>query len=283
MIDALLWIAVATATATGEPALPPPYQVEGVISGFNRYHNDLLGVSSPRVVIDLGAVEGKEFPEYEQFGIMTVIGSAGIGRFHLESIGKICEFLCGDEAEECHYVAYIVPVTGLDDIGTPLVALPGDFELTDFTPPAQHEVAIDDALRERGFARPLWPDEEEEGGTRYRFEPLAGGAVAVETRWGEGDTYRYESSGCRATTWRGLTTVMCEGLEGILADGAPAFVSLPDYNSPAARILASFDHAGASYYLVQLAIKAQTVHGLVVRTDEGWRALIRPRDYALLC
>lgn len=212
---------------------------------------------------------------------MTVVGNAGVGRINLESIGKICEFLCGDEAEECHYVAYMVPVTELDEIGTPLLALPGDYALTDFTLPEPQEVAIDEALRERGFVRALWPDEE--GGYRYRFEPLAGGGLAVEARWGEGDPYRYSSSGCRATKWKGLTTVMCDGMEGILVDGAPALVSYPDYNSPSAQILASFDHGGVTYHLVQLAIKAQTVYGLVVRTDEGWQALIRPRDYALLC
>jgi hypothetical protein len=69
----------------------------------------------------------------------------------------------------------------------------------------------------------------------------------------------------------------------ITQDGRPLLVSLADYNSSSAETAASFESNGTTYRVVRLGLKAQTVFGLLVRTESGWRALIRPRDYALLC
>ena len=58
---------------------------------------------------------------------------------------------------------------------------------------------------------------------------------------------------------------------------------MADYGEAAAEPLALFEHAGTTYAVVRLGLKAQSVIGLVVRDEGGWHGLFLPRDYPLLC
>jgi hypothetical protein len=80
-----------------------------------------------------------------------------------------------------------------------------------------------------------------------------------------------------------LTELRCDGVALVLDGARPLLFSYPDYNLAAAEVVAAFESGGTTYYLVRQAIKAQTVFGLLFRDAAGWRALFRPRDYALLC
>ena len=40
---------------------------------------------------------------------MTLIGTEGVMPASLEDVVKVCETLCGDELEECHYEGLLVP------------------------------------------------------------------------------------------------------------------------------------------------------------------------------
>jgi hypothetical protein len=57
---------------------------------------------------------------------------------------------------------------------------------------------------------------------------------------------------------------------------------LADYNN-AAETVAGFESEGTTYRVVRLGLKAQKVIGLPAETENGWRAMIRPRDYSMLC
>ena len=69
----------------------------------------------------------------------------------------------------------------------------------------------------------------------------------------------------------------------IASAAAPLLFSYPDFNPAAAQVVATVGLGKTTLYLVRLGLKAQTAFGLLYETEDGWRGLIRPRDYALLC
>jgi hypothetical protein len=291
-----LALAPRAAPPAGEALLPAPYQVEGVV----RYRNDVdagddgLGLAPALVAVDLGAVEGTPQPRAEDFRDMTLLGTAGAAAATLQDIVKSCEFLCGDEAEECHYLALLAPQgppsAGLETLGTPLAALPGHHEIAAFAPLAAEPLPQPPAAPafSEAFAAPVWsPYPEAQPAYRVtRWDPAAG-ALALELRYGADAPSRFETNDCTARGTGELTAVSCNALAFLAAGGRPLLVSFPDYNLAAAAPVARFEAAGPGanirYTLVRLGLKAQTVFGLLAATPAGWRARFRPRDYALLC
>jgi hypothetical protein len=278
-----LAVGFVSVPAAGE-LLPAPFQIDGV----ERDLTDRFGIETYVIQVDLGAVAGKPVPGGESFRQMTVLGTSGTSPAFLHDIRKVCEFLCGDEGEECHYVARVSPNRPLEEIGTPLAAIPGAHGIEAFrsfeveSAPAPSELIAE--WLGRDFERPAWPtDPSSVLEYRLRESSTADRELGLEYRWSGGEVYSVEDRDCSVRSSAGLTELACSSFAMITQEGRPLLVSLADYNSATAETVAELDSAGTTYRVVRLGLKAQTVIGLLVETESGWRAMIRPRDYALLC
>jgi hypothetical protein len=273
------------AAESGRP--PAPYQIDGLVSHKDDHHRvgDGLGLNAPLVAVDLGQARDAAHPGSEQFRTMTIVGTAGVARGVLYDIRKICDYLCGDDGQECHYQA-LYSLDGPDSaIGTPIAAFPGAHEEVTLTPiapelgPAPPSVSTD-----RGFAALAWSPQGAEGPelSISAWQPAAK-ELTLKMRWGDAEPFIVEALACSWQHAGPLAELHCNGLAMIFADGSPLLLSYPDYNLAAADVVASLKMNGIASYLVRLGLKAQTVFGIIHRDDTGWRGLFRPRDYALLC
>jgi hypothetical protein len=277
---------VVASAAVPDPGTPPvvlpaPLQVEAVRVAADPYDASTLG--PPRVVVDLGGAEGRERPDRAAFEKMTLLGTRGAGGGTLEEIVKVCNYLCSDEAEECHYVAHVVPAVPIAPLCTVVGAIPGEFEIEGYSPlAADGEPAGAAGVPVAGdFTSPIWP-EDNPGGTRHRLR-AEGESFVHEYAWGSSPTYEMPVGKCSLRRRGPLDRWVCSGLQALAFDGTPLLVSIDDYNIAEADVLASLEHGGETFFVIRLGLKAQTVHGLLYRDGTGRHALIHPRDYALLC
>jgi hypothetical protein len=285
---AISLLAASTALAH-EGFLPAPYQVDGVLRFRSDHYreNDGLTLRAPLIAVDLGTAAGKPHPGSDSFRVMTFVGTGGGASGTLYDIRKTCDYLCGDDGEACHYVALYSLNTPLEALGTPLMALAGNRDLTAFRDLRPITPASGPAPRltpGRGFAPPVWSPYASEDPT-YRIggwspQPRT---LRLEQRYGDGKIITTDAPDCEFREAEGLTFARCNGLALILDGSDVLLLSFPDYNMAAAEAIARFAAGGRTYLVVRLGLKAQTVFGLLTKTPEGWRARFRPRDYALLC
>ena len=90
-----------------EPPLPAPYQIDGLIRfKYDRHRlGEGLELDPPLIAVDLGTAAGSH-PDAGKLARMTFLGSIGIGFGALRGIQKHCDYLCGEDGEECHYVGF---------------------------------------------------------------------------------------------------------------------------------------------------------------------------------
>ncbi|MDH3283686.1 MAG: hypothetical protein OEQ13_03025 [Acidobacteriota bacterium] len=266
----------------GEP-LPAPLQIDAV----EQVLSDRTGLEVPLVVVDLGAAKDRKVPARADVARMTVLGTTGASVASLHDVRKVCDFLCGDELEECHYVARVSLARPLDEVGTPVAAFVGDREISAFQPAESDatETPINPGADfAEVFVRPVWPDDPASAAAYRLDEPEAADReLRIEYRWPGGEVYSMEDRECSLRRRGRLGELSCSAFAMVLLGERPLLVSFPDYNDPAAEVVASFESGGMRYHVVRLGLKAQTVFGLLYERDGGWHALIRPRDYALLC
>lgn len=266
--------------------LPAPYQVQGVVQyrGDVDRGDDGLSLGAVLVAVDLGAAEGKSTPSRKALAEMTLLGTAGATVGRLREIVKQCDYLCGGEEEECHYVALVEVSEPLEGLGTPVAALAGSHEAAGF---AAAGSGADTGSLDRlaaGLSAPVWdPHLSSKPLFRLRDWKPEAGTATLDLLYGTGEPTAVPLQSCRASDYGGLVGLACNSVALLVADGQPLLVSYPDYNLPAAEAVAGFRSGGLSYRLVRLGLKAQTVFGLLAETPDGWRARIRQRDYALLC
>ncbi len=272
----------AAAGGQSDAVLSAPYQVEAVSRSRDRF-DETPDLGTPRVVVDLGSAEDKPWPDRDAYSTMTLIGTAGTMTAHLEDIVKTCEALCGDEAEECHYVAQLLPAGDPETLGDPVAAFAGLHTLADFapTPGSVPQPQLDRDSLSSQLLPPAWPTSQQ-GVPRYRFR-RHDGALIMDSQYGVSDIQEVSLGECGFYDRGALVRMVCDGAEALIADGLPVLVSFPDYNIASADVLASLAHGEQTYYVVRLAIKAQTIYGLLYEDGGRWHARFRPRDYALLC
>ncbi len=283
--------AAAAPALAHEALLPAPYQIDGLVRfKSDRYRlGDGLGLNPPLVAVDLGDTRKAPHPGSERFQTMTFVGSAGVGFGKLYGIQKHCDYLCGDEGEECHYVGLYALDGPIERIGTPLIAIPGDRALAGFRalPPeiSGAEVVLPQGLIGRDFADLAWAPYGKDGPeVRITAWDAEDRRLELEARWSSGDRFQAEGRDCALRHIDELTEMQCNGIALIVGDAAaPLLFSYPDYNLATAQVVATVGLGKSTLYLVRLGLKAQTAFGLLYRAEDGWRGLFRPRDYALLC
>jgi hypothetical protein len=288
--------------------LPPPYQVAGIERRLpdRDVEAGVPGLDDAVVVVELDDADSMPPPDREFLARATIVGTDGVAAAHLVDVERRCEFLCSDERASCRHVALY---SGFDParLGTPLLALPGEWTLTDHAaaePVA--EVAAEAAARDRrrpptetvadieALRRLLAADDEpvrliwssyEDDPTRYRLvpDPTAPEGLALETLQWDGQVVVTPARECAYAVVDGIGSLDCSGFATLLDGARPLLVSLTDYNLDIAQVVASFVHDARTYHVIRLGLKAQTVFGLLVQTGDGWTALLRPRTFDLLC
>lgn len=280
-------LAISPAGAQSDPQnLEAPYQVDGFIEVFDT--TEPVDVGRVSVLVDLGTAENQRPPDDQGPGPMTVIGTEGFAVLPYGEIQKHCDYLCGTaEGETCHYVG-IFDLSSKDSVGRPLAAVSSADRISNFKsledlPEVESPYEYQSTLRGTDV-RPLWDPHASEQ-IRYRLSPWdpKRRGFDLETLWAGSNSVSEELSDCRVVSYAGLDFATCQSRSVILDRGRPLIVDFPDYNVPSARPMAAFDHQGIEYIVFELGLKAQTVYGLLFRTNAGWQARVRPRDYPGLC
>ena len=224
----------ATPGLAHEALLPAPYQVEGLVSfKSDRHRLDTgLGLNAPLVAVDLGDAHNAPHPGSKKFQTMTFVGSAGIAQGKLTDIRKICDYLCGDDGQEYHYVALYSldgpPGEALARIGTPLMAFPILQTLAGFRAAAPEAGAdFPHALIGRDFAPLAWAPYGKDGPeVRITGWDAATRRLDLEARRRSGDTFAAEGPDFTLSQIGGLTAARCNGIALIVAGEAPAAAQL---------------------------------------------------------
>ena len=213
------------------------------------------------VLLNPFATAKEEAPHPGSARFRTVTGGAGVARGRFNDIHKTCNYLCGDEAQECRYVGLFALDKPVEAIGRPLAALPGHHALSGFrslsAEAAQPEATFPPAAIGRDFAPLAWTPHGVEGPVmRITGSDTVERALMLESRWRSGDSFSVEAPECRARRAGDLTELQCNGVALILDAGAPLLFSWPDYNTAAAEIVATLQSGGSTLYLVRLELKA---------------------------
>jgi hypothetical protein len=301
MVRSSLVVAALVSGAAGSagaqtPQLLAPYQIESVETRFEIYGDDLpmVVVAFTRAPDSANPEAGLSASELEPPEIVTIVGEAGWIHAGLTGVEKRCEFPCSLEGgDECHWTGLYSPLGPLADIGTPVAALPGRLELTEFValepiPGLEPLPGLVDSvphLQASDEASPLIWERTPDWQPTYRVDTWTadGGILDLTIIQPTGDSTRVQAGGCESTPREWLLTIDCNGLSLIASRGKPLLVSWPDYNLAKADVIARFEYAGSRHYVVRLGSKAQDLIGLLSGEPTGWRARFRQRDWASLC
>lgn len=282
----LLIMAILILAAFPLYAEPVAYKVEQIVRLRPTSYIEGTGdLSGPLAQIEIGTAENtperRPLPPREEFNKTILIGSQGVtDRTYFQGYEKRCEFLCGDELQECHYTAKL----GWEDqsIGTPLLALtgvsgkPDAFTAFDDTGAGESVPAIE--LPAQALA---WPDNHHlalvMGDDRAVFD------VSVES----GDPYQFdfEAPDCKWFSYPGteLHRLSCNSAEALFHQRRPLLYSMADYNISSVRLLSRFTVDGQHYYTVMIALKAYTAYGVLTQKAGKWVFIVNPANWALIC
>ncbi|MDH3297464.1 MAG: hypothetical protein OEM23_02410 [Gemmatimonadota bacterium] len=284
-------LTVLPAAAAGQtPVLVAPYQIESVETRFDIYDGEMpmIGVAFKRAPDSSDPEAGMASSELAPPEWVTIIGEAGWLHASLSSVEKRCEFPCSlDGGDECHWTGLYVPAGVLADVGTPVAAIPGRLELTEFTRLDEDTGETESLARlEAGgeYAPMLW-ERTPDWTPAYRVDSWdeATGLLNLTIVQPGGEPQSIPARECRTTPREWLLTVDCGGLSLLASAGRPLLLSWPDYNSAKVDVIARFDYAGSRHYVVRFGSKAQDLVGFVSGEPAGWRARFRQRDWAQLC
>lgn len=261
------------------------YKIERVISPrSDTYGEKLHGLAIPQAQFEIGAVKKNErlvpIPDRSNFEHMLLVGTNGLTvKTSFVELEKVCEYLCGDEIEECHY-------TGLlswdgEDIGVPLLAVTGLLgEVSDFLSYIDTKASKmpDLTIPEQAL---IWPEE------NFLDITASNSESRFLIRYGVDKPYRYTQEGkqCRLFDYKGtgLLRLSCNVIEALLDGETPLFFSDADYNLPNTQLVNLFKIDGQVYYTVMLALKAYTAYGLLTKENGQWRFIVKTADWAGLC
>ena len=261
------------------------YKVERVVSPrSDTYGDDLHGLGQSLAQFEIAAVEKAKkqvpMPDREDFKQLILIGSEGVAtKTNFYEFEKTCEYLCGDELEECHY-------TGMlswrdNNIGVPLLVVSGiTGEVSNFI---SHTDTASVALPKLSIPEQqlVWSEE------NYLGITTEGSESKFSLRYGTDKPYRYSTEGsqCRWFAYQGtgLTRLSCNIAEALLDGEVPLLFSNADYNKPGAQVVNQFTINDQEYFTVMLALKAYTAYGLLTKQNGQWRFIVKPADWSKLC
>jgi hypothetical protein len=265
---------------------PVAYKVERVVySSGDTFTDDSPGLQQPLAQIEIGATEHHPkklpLPSREIFKPMVLVGSAGVANSPtFYEFEKRCEYLCGDEEEECHYTALVG--WGHEDIGVPMIAFTGiEGEAREFVSYNETSSSMTIPTLELSHQELAWPQD------NYLGLVTRGREATFSFGYGKTASARFDfkAPDCVWTDYRdtGLARLSCNSAEALLHEGRPLLYSTADYNLPTVRVVNRFSLNGAHYYTVVLALKAYTAYGLLTHINDAWKFIVKPADWANLC
>lgn len=272
-------------TAMADDLLPPPFQVEGLVSyrepyrveGLTRYRDwDATpgALDGPFVVVDLGGAQDRLLPVEEwPDALATIIGTKGHLVAIRHDIVRTCEHPCGPtEYEECHFSALYRPETPVAAIGTPLIAIEGRHDLEGFRLSAGKPAAGGSLALASGLSSTLWGDR-----AQFGFQDLSddGRRLTLASDRPQLDGTRWQE--CRAEDHGPVQRLQCGSSNGaLLSEGRPILVSIEE---GVISVFATFSVRDQSYIVAQRGYTT----GLLARTAQGWQGLVRTAGHALTC
>lgn len=271
-----LFLAPATGTSA-EPLLPAPLSIEG----WQTLNPSDASTEkpSPMLVVDFGSAR----PGVGRPPVVTIVGDKGTASGVLTETVRTCRYLCGEDNDgSCHYSGLYALDKTQDQIGTPLLALPGEFRIESLTKSSPEPAS----LPMPGEQSPLaWePPGSPMEITTYQVMPAADGHMSLQADTGGiEEIYHVDGKTCAARKSGRLTSVTCDAFAALFEGSTPLLLSWPDYNTAKTDILASFTSGGRDYTVIRLGLKAQDVTGLIVQDGDKWIFLTIPRDYPSLC
>lgn len=260
-----LFLTPATGTSA-EPLLPAPLSIEG---WQTLNPSDASAEKpSPMLVVDFGSAR----PGVGRPPVVTIVGEKETARGVLTETVRTCRYLCGEDNDgSCHYSGLYALDKTQDQIGTPLLALPGAFDIESLkkSPPEPASLPTPGSPMEI---------------TTYQITFAADGHMSLQAdTGGMEEIYHVDGKNCTAMKNDRLTSVTCDAFAALFAGSTPLLLSWPDYNTAKTNILASFTSGGRDYTIIRLGLKAQDVTGLVVQDGDKWIFMAIPRDYPSLC
>lgn len=272
----------ALASAPVSVAAISVYKVDRTISARpGGYSGDETEFSQVRAEIGVRAARSGDSPPHrDAFEDIYVIGTTGVAKAWLDSLGNRCEFLCGNEIEECHYTA-LIGWSESAGIGTPLVVATGlEVAPTNYT--ALTESASDARTSPGDGVALAFPEH-----TRLSITPDAD-QLAIQVEYDDGDIeHSYEVTGidCQRTEYQQspLSRLTCQSVEILQLKNRPVIFSYADYNVPTVAAFNRFAIGEHTAYTVAVGLKAYTAYGLLIM-DEGKPVFVfSSPDWALLC
>ena len=250
----------------------------------DTYGDDLHGLSPPLAQFGIGAVNQGEsrlaFPRREDFENILLIGSTGVAvKTGFVEFETSCEYLCGDELEECHYSGLVSWQE--QDIGVPLLAVSGLSGLvTGFSSfiDTQAIQMNDLSIAEKEL---VWPAHNflainlKDGESQFLFRYENDYSYQETLTGNQCQFYDYEGTG--------LSRLACNSAEALLEGQAPLLYSNADYNLPNVQLVNKFTIDDQQFLTVMLALKAYTAYGLLIKEDAKWRFIVKPADWAQIC
>lgn len=271
--------------ALADSLLPPPLQVEGLVSYREPYRVEHLAryqdrdaepgaLEGPFVVVDFGPARvgllgEDEWPD--QFA--TIVGTEGHLRATRHDLVRTCEHPCGPvEYEICHFSVLYRPDSPIVEIGTPLIAIEGRHEIENFEPAISRPSSLEALSLTPGLPPSNWG-----GQSQYGFRDWSDDdrSLTVASDRPQIDGIRWRN--CSVEDYGTLQRLQCgPGNGALISEGHPVVVSVEQGSVSA---FATFTVREQSYTVVQRGYDA----GLLTRTAQGWRELVRTARRPLTC
>lgn len=259
------------------------FQIEGFVEQLNT-QDDTTSSSTFLAVALYRATVKTQVPRRKDYETMTFLGERGTLTGHLYAIRKVCDYLCGDTSEECHYqLLYILPKE--KDMGKPLVALRGTRQVTDYQPVSAASTALNIPSKQQPttFEPPIWG----EAGVKYRVTWIEGetNRLTLGTKTADGGIYTNTGDQCQATHVQSLNIISCEkgGFSVLLDQESFLLISQPDYNRSLIKVRTRFTLDNQPAFVVQLGLKTTDIFGILTKRGDTWEFKTKRPDYALIC
>ena len=268
--------------------LSAPYRIEKVV-------NDT-------VIVDFG--ENDPSPQRETLKEMTIVTSNGVVTATLSRFDQECVSLCGSRTDPtCHFVGIYAVEAMPSESGEPIVALLGRPAIEDLSMIVMEEVS--DAPNAQDWMSSEYAQalnshygvntgfETAPPGTGFRWmqDDQSEGKVFFESHTHGKDfhTPPLELASCGVQEYESFTRLQCPPDQRYAAsaflykDRRLLITSFAEYADAAADLVAKFRFGGNTHYLVNIGLKAQEVIGILQPSGNGWKLLLRPKDYPTLC
>ena len=238
---------------------------------YAPFHAD--GASGTTIAVDVGSP--REAAALLQRA--TVLTPSGTVRAELVRTERVCISPCGDDEEECHFVAILRAAARVERAVAVLAGSPNVRQIAPM--PSGPERRIDNPA--------FWIDAEpiRDEQAVYRWMRFPDGVFLTLEGMGR-DMYAppIDLASCSIRPAAPFSILSCGGAELLYEGSRGIALSFADYSVPTIQPVLRFRLNGRDAVVIRLGLKADVTTALLLKGDDGqWRLTFRTLDYALLC